>query len=192
MNHERRAFQMTTSAGVPSAVADIKWNDPASSPVADTKTARKAVFDGCGFDANVMVVSRTVYEVLKQHNEIKAAIKISSEDSRWPQLLAALFDVEQLVVAKAVINNAPEGQDADVSEIWDDSVVLAHVDLSEDLKAVSFGRTFIVADEENPSGVTVEAYRQEELKSTVVRARQMTDEKLTAPAAGFCLKDVLA
>jgi hypothetical protein len=192
VNHELRVKAKATSADVPKASPAVKWDDAASNPMDDVKAARKAVFDGCGFDANVMVVGREVFEALKSNLAIKDRIKISDKDSRWPQLLGVLFDVEQFVVAKARVNLAQEGQALDMGLVWGDSVILAHVDTLEDFKAVSFGRTFIHGDEKNPLGVTVEVYRQENISSNVVRAEQMTDEKLTAPAAGFHLEDVLS
>jgi hypothetical protein len=129
--------------------------------------------------------------VLKRHPKIQAIIKISDGDSRWPALLAALFDVDKFAVAKGAVNMANEGQAFSLSEVWAANVVLAHVDSTEDLQAPSFGRTFIVTDEESPDGISVETYDEEVISSLAVRALQHTAEKLTGAALGYRLYGVL-
>jgi hypothetical protein len=207
LGHEIRVQAMTTDASVPSAAIAVPWKDGASDPVGDVTTARNAIFGASALEANVIAMSRSVYEALKAHVAIKAAIKLSDSDARWPALLAALFDVDRLIVARAVVNNAQEGQAIQVSEIWAGSVVVAHVDTNEDFEAPSFLRTFMVVDkpeqaddletvtkqilspgEAEMEGVNVELYRQENISSTIVRAEQWTAEKLTAPGCGFVLK----
>jgi hypothetical protein len=192
--HELRVHDLATSATVPSAVVAIPWNDPASDPLGDVNAARKGVFYGCLQEANVMTISRTVFDTLKHHPEIKDVIKISDNDARWPQLLAAYFDVDRLLVARGIVNTANEGQAVNLSEIWGEDVILAHVDDNPDgdLKTPSFGRTFAVVDEnEKPQGVKVSYYNQTKLKSTIVRADAWTDEKIAAPNGGFRLANVL-
>jgi hypothetical protein len=116
-----------------------------------------------------------------------------------------LFDVEHLIVVKAVLNSAPEGQPLAVEEIWGDNVTLAYVDRSEDQEALSFGRTFVwsvpeselseseteTLSDEAKTGVRATSYMTNDQVSLVVRAEQNTDEKLCAPKAGYVLEDVL-
>lgn len=208
--HELRVQAMTTDPSVPNAPVLVPWLNAASNPVDDISTARTSIFNASALEANVIISSRMVYEALKAHPGIKGVIKLSDKDSRWPQLLAALFDVDRFVVARAVVNNAQQGQAIQVSQIWGGSVVVAHVDPSEDFEAPSFMRTFMVADrpdqeddletvakdllspsEAELEGVNVGLYRQENIKSTIVRAEQWTAEKLTAPGCGFVLQNVL-
>jgi len=119
LNHETRTFQIATSADVPSADIAVAWNTADASPAEDIAAARQAVFESCGLEANVITLPRSVFEALKQNPKIKDAVKISDKDTRWPELLAALFDVDRVVVARAIINNANEGQPIDVAEIWE-------------------------------------------------------------------------
>jgi hypothetical protein len=192
--HEIRAQQMATAASVPGAALSIPWTDSTSDPVTDVNAARKAVFYGCGLEANLITLPRAVFEALKLHPKIKEKIKISGTDSRWPQMLSALFDVDRVVVARALVNNANEGQTISAAEIWGASVIVAHVDdqpEAQDLQAPSFGRTFIVAGDATPLGVQVEHYDVPKIKSLIIRASQWTDEKITAPKAGYHLKNVL-
>lgn len=223
LSHEQRVQALTQDPSVPTAAVVAPWTDAASDPIGDVLTARNAVFNASALDANLITMGRSVYEALKHHPAIRAAIKLSDSDARWPQLMAALFDVDRLVVAKAVVNNAQQGQAIQVSEVWGGSVIVAHVDMANDFEAPSFMRTFIVADpgdaqetdytlpastntseqidewaksllsgisdEEDP--VSVSLYRQEGIRSMIVRAEQWTDEKITAPGCGFVLQHTL-
>jgi hypothetical protein len=194
LNHEIRTFGIATSANVPSAAIVTPWNTADGDPVTDISVARQAVFESCGLEANVVTLPRSVFEALKKNPTIKAAIKISDKDTRWPELLAALFDVDRVIVARAIINNANEGQPLDVAEIWGASVIVAHVDDQpdlQDLQAPSFGRTFIVADEQKPLGVEVDTYVDQRISSVIIRAQQWTAEKLTGAKAGFHLKNTI-
>jgi hypothetical protein len=176
---------------VPSATVATPWTDVNSDPIGDVAAARQQIFNGSSMDANVMTAAWTVYEVLKRHPKIQAIIKISDGDSRWPALLAALFDVDKFAVAKGAVNMANEGQAFSLSQVWADNVMLAHVDTTEDLQAPSFGRTFIVTDEESPDGISVETYDEEVLSALGVRALQHTAEKLTGAMLGYRLYGVL-
>ena len=138
-----------------------------------------------------MTVSRAVHETLKDHPVIKAMIKISSKDSRWRQLLAALFDVERFEVSKGVVNIANEGQADEPKRDLADNVMLAHVDFTGDLMAPASAARSSVTDEETPDGVSVETYGEELIAAATVRASQQTAEKLTGPGCGFRLYGVM-
>lgn len=73
-------------------------------------------------------------------------------------------------------------------------MIVAHVDDQpdmQDLQSPSFGRTFIVADAQRPDGVEIDSYTANRIGSTVIRAQQWTAEKLTAPKAGYHLKNTI-
>ena len=142
--------------------------------------------------ANTMVISRTVFEVLKQHPQIVEKIKYSQNAILTAQLIAAVFEVEQLLVAGGIENTAQEGQTITADFLWGKSVVLAHVEDTPDLMAPNFGRTFGWTGEVGQDGVLVESYRQDNIRSDVHRARQDVDEKIIGAKAGYHLSAVLS
>ena len=192
LGHELRVKALATSAPVSSAAVAIPWTNPVSDPLSDVAVVRQAIFVACAREPNVMTVPRTAFETLKAHPSIKALVKISTADARWPDLLAGVFDVERFAVARGTVNAANEGQPISLTEIWEDSVMLAYVDQTEDLRAPSFGRTFIVTDEDNPFGVKIEAFANDPNKALMVRASQITAEKLTALKCGYRLYGMLS
>ncbi|HMJ88985.1 MAG TPA: hypothetical protein VK530_04180 [Candidatus Acidoferrum sp.] len=202
LGHEMRVRDMATSAAVASASPGVKWNDAGSDPVTDINAARNDVFTSTGLEANLITLPRNVYEALKENAAIKSLIKIDSRDSRWPEMLAALFDVERVAVGRAVVSGQAEGQELlSVQEIWGDSVMVARAVQEQNLKAPTFARTFLWAmpkherdssiELSNENGVAVCEYEKDEPPGTTIRANQHTDEHLVAPLLGFHLSDVL-
>jgi hypothetical protein len=191
IGREARSAALATGPNVPTAAPAILWSDPNADPFSDVAVGRQAVFYGCGREANVMTAGRETFEVLKKWAMARGLIKISDSDARWPQLLAALFDVERFVVARAVSDLANDGQAPNPEQIWGDSVIIAYVDQLGDFHEPSFGRTFC-ADKKTNLGVTLFGYLQTNIKAGIVRAEQTVAEVLTAPAAGFHFHNVLA
>ena len=108
------------------------------------------------------------------------------------QLLAEYFGVDRVLVAGGVYNNANKGLAKSIARIWSSSYAMLCVTSSggQDLREPSLGRTFMWT-QDSPTPVVVESYREEQIRSNVIRARQNTAEKLTMKAAGYLLKGVL-
>lgn len=203
---EQRVNTLCTGNAVPAAAVATPWTDPNSDPLGDVKAGREQIFYASAQEANVMTVSRDVYEVLKNNPQIKGMVKLSDGDARWPQLLAALFDVERFVVARGVVNQGNEGQANNLSLIWGDNVMLAHADTSADFKAPNFGRTFSfeedlsdrevaklnsLAKDAVALGIRLSNYEEVKIASGVIRAEQITAEKITGAILGYRLHGVL-
>lgn len=191
LNHELRCYDKATSAAVPSSTPSTKWDQAGATPIADIDAAREIIHTNCGMDANTLVMSRDVFNVLKERADILDKIKYTQKGIITADLLAAVFGVDRVVVAGAQINTAPEGQTMAVSKIWGDSVVLAHVNTAQDLKAPNFGRTFNWAKESGTNGIQIKSYREDNIDSDIHRACQHTDEKLIGAECGYHLSSVL-
>lgn len=192
LNHELRCHAKATGADVPTSSPTTKWGDPAANPIGDVDAAKEVIHDSCGLDANVMVISRTVFNILKERTDILEKIKYTQAGVITADLLAAVFGVDEVRVAGALTNTAAEGQAAVASKIWGESVVLAHVSKAQDLKAPNFGRTFNWAKMSGPKGIQIKSYREDKIDSDVHRACQHTDEKLVGAACGYHLSSVLS
>src|SRR5207302_3969419 len=182
-----------TGASVPTSSPTTKWNAAGSDPIGDVDAAKTNIQKNCGLEANVMVVNRDVFLVLKEHVKITAKIQYVERAIVTADILAAVFGVEELIVAGSLQNTAQEGQAVSPNYIWGDSVILAHRESAQDLMVPNFGRTFAwVGGEVGAEGVAVQTYRQDEISSDVHRAFEDVDEKLVGPKAGYHLSDVLA
>ena len=192
MAREHRVKALAISASVPSSSPTKKWNEADADIFGDIDTVKEVIEKGCGMMPNVIVVSRIVFNVLKDHPSIIDRIKYTSNKSVTPEVLAALFDIDRMIIAGTIHNSAVEGQALNPAYLWGDSVILAHTETAQDLQAPSFGRTFVWTGETGPEGVLVETYRDDARRSDIHRVRHDIDEKLCGPSLGYHLSDVLA
>lgn len=103
-----------------------QYNDYANSdPLADAKTARLAVRNGCGLPPNVAAMDWAVANTLAYHPGILEALGFTM--NRAGQLsdaeLAKALGVEKLLIAKAVYNSAKEGQADSLGAVWGKHVI---------------------------------------------------------------------
>ena len=83
-----------------------------------------------------------MYQQLKNHHDILDRIRYTEKGIVTPDLLAALFDVDQVVVAWAVKNSAAKGATEANSFILGKGALLAYRAPRAGLKTASAGYTF--------------------------------------------------
>jgi hypothetical protein len=70
--------------------------------------------------------SREVYDGLAENPSILEAIKYTNLGSLTPELLARMFEVDELYIADGVVNTAEKGQAESISRIWGKDFVLGY------------------------------------------------------------------
>jgi hypothetical protein len=102
-----------------------RWNNTANSdPIADVKAGREAVRSTVGVYPNVMEIGPEVFNALAEHPKIVEKIKYSQRGIITAELLAAIFDIQTVVVGKAVgFNDAGDT----ATDFWGKHAVLAYV-----------------------------------------------------------------
>lgn len=112
--------KLTTLAGA------TLWSDFASStsqPVQNVETAKEAIRTQTGKRPNTMVMGAAVFAQLKQHPIVRDFIKYTQRSVATPELLAALFGIEQVYVGDAIYSN---DAGTTMTDVWGKSVVLAY------------------------------------------------------------------
>ncbi|PIQ25414.1 hypothetical protein COW20_15245 [bacterium (Candidatus Blackallbacteria) CG13_big_fil_rev_8_21_14_2_50_49_14] len=99
-----------------------QWSDASSKPSSDIETAREAIRTKTGLYPNVAIISAAVFSVLKTHPQIIDRIKYTGRDSVTAQMLAALWDIDQVHVGKAVYAD----ESGAFTDVWGKDVVLAY------------------------------------------------------------------
>lgn len=100
-----------------------KWSDAAGLPSSDIEAGRNAIRATTGQYPNVAILSASAYEVCKVNPSIVERFKYTSTDSITPAMLAALWDIPEVLVGKAI-----SADDAgDFSDVWGNNAVLAYV-----------------------------------------------------------------
>lgn len=103
------------SGGVPGTGSTPYWSDDANGdPFTDIEVGQTTILQNTGYLPNKLVVSWPVYQALRKHPLVIDRIKYTMGGGAMsanitPALLASAFDVEEVLVARAVYNSSPEG-----------------------------------------------------------------------------------
>lgn len=196
----RVASQITSGSNLGSygtLTGTDQWSDYANSdPISDIETGKESIRSTTGLDTNLMIIGKSVYQKLIHHPDILDRIKYVQKGIVTADLLAAVFDVEKILIGTAIKNTAAEGLTDSFSDIWGKHVVLAHTTKTPDpdgrdpslgysfrWEAPLLGGAAWAAEIWNdPDGGNYENRR----------IQYFQNEKLTASALGYLLIDVIA
>jgi hypothetical protein len=135
-----------TSSGTPGSATPAYWNDDANGdPFTDISVWQDTVLQNTGMEPNVLVLSRPAYSALRKHPLVIDRIKYTSPayaGKITPQLLAEAFDVEKVVVSKAVYNSAQEGASDSFNFVVGKHALLCYAAPEPGLMVPSAGYTF--------------------------------------------------
>lgn len=177
--------QLTGVSGSPSTNQFKQWNDPASTPIEDVQNARTTVhLSSGGFAPNKMVMGRSVYNALKVHPDILDLIKYQGTPANPAQVtlnaLAALFDLDEVVITEAVYNTALEGAANTFSYVSDKAALLVYTPASAGLNVPASGYTFNWTGlfGSGAAGFSVKSFRMEWLNSLRIEVEQAYDMQI--------------
>ncbi len=101
--------------------------------------------------------------------------------------------MDNILVAGGTKNTANEGQSASLSEIWDDEYCwIGRVATTADFREPCIGRIFHWAGDGSQEEGLVESYRDETVRSDIVRVRHDVDEVVLHTACGGLLDNITA
>lgn len=176
------------------------WSDyTASDPIEDIETAKETILAATGREANTLVLGYQVFRKLKRHPEIIDLIKYTnSVDGRTvtPELLAAMFDVERVLIAKAIKNTAVEGETAAYSFVHGKHALLLHVADNPGLLTPSAGYTLVWRGVHqggtgmNDIGIT--RFDIPEIRATRVEGQIAFDNKIVGTDLGYFFSGAVA
>lgn len=175
-----------------SATPSVLWDNANSTPIEDVRTAKRTVLGNTGFEPNVLVLGKKLYDVLCDHPDVIDRIKYGQTAGApanvTTQSLAALFGVSRILVAKAIQNTAAEGATAAYSFIADqESALLAYAAPAPGLLTPSAGYSFVWAGAPgaNQAGITMKTFRDERMESDIVEGNAWYDHKVVATELGY-------
>lgn len=169
-----------------------RWDDDAIDPVTDVETARAAIVDGTQQMPNTLILPFDVYQKVRNNPNVTDRIAYSRLGVFGPQELAQLFDVERVLVPRSVKNTATTGQPASLESIWGKDALMLYVPPRAGLKTIAPLMTFVWSQGAGTRGTSVQTWREEARKSTMVRVQKYYDVKLTAPSAAYLIKNAIS
>lgn len=164
------------------------WSDlAASDPIGNIETAKDAVRAATGKRPNTIVMGAAVMKSLRQHSKVIDRIKYTGRDVPTPELLAALFGVQRVLVGDAIYANDAGTQFTDV---WGKDVVVAYTELGSvaDMGAPSYGYTYTLQG----YPLAEESYYDRNTKSWVYPVTRAEAPVLASASAGYLITNAVA
>ena len=170
------------------------WSDAASDPIGDVSQWQIDFRRLTGFKANKMVIGAEVMKALKNHPDIIDRIKYTQRGIVTEDLIATLFDVDQLYVSYATLANTPQlndGPSQDAGATYDfitnsKAALLCYSTSTPSLLTPTAGYTFTwngyLAG--NSQGIRIKRFRMEPIASDRVEAEMTYDMHVVADDMG--------
>ena len=179
-----------------------QWSDYANSdPISDIEEGKAAILAGTGFEPNKITVGNDVWRYLKNHPDIidRLGMGGSSSETRvvTRQAVAAIFELEQVLVAKAVKATSAEGATVAMGMVHGKHALLSYSPPSPSVEVPSAGYTFAWTGL-NPGagvagvpGLAVSRFREDLKKADKIEAEMAWDNKVTGSDLGYFFPSVV-
>lgn len=131
-----------TEADPLSATERVKFDIETSTPIEDIAAEIVYMASQTGYRPNKIAMSPSVFYALKNHPDILDRIKYTEKGIVTADLLAALFEVDEVHVAWSVVNSAVSGAANSIDFVMGKHLLLCHVAKRPAKKTPSAGYIF--------------------------------------------------
>tara|TARA_R110002153_G_scaffold54447_6_gene151684 strand:- start:2029 stop:3018 length:990 start_codon:yes stop_codon:yes gene_type:complete len=176
-------------AATPTGTQFLRWDVAASTPIEDVRAGVRAVQVSTGFRPNRMVLGRAVYDALLDHPDIVGRLdrgQTSGPAMVAREALAALFEMDEILVMDAIENTANEGAANVHAFIGGSNALLLYTPASPGLMIPSAGYTFTWNGLMGGGALAtrIKRMRMEHLESDRIEIQMAFDQKLVAADLG--------
>jgi hypothetical protein len=192
---------VTGSTSYSAGSTTYKWSDYVesttynSNPITDVELAKATVLQTTGYEPNTLVLGYAVFQTLKNHPLLVDRYKYTQAGAIVTEdLLAQLFGVDRVLVAKAVVNSGKEGSNSQSYNFTvGNNALLCYTAPNPGLMTPSAGYTFMWTGVSGGLGTTVgvSRFRMEELKADRVEGEVAFDNKVVAADLGYFWSSII-
>lgn len=175
----------------------LQWNDAASTPIEDVRQGKRFVGESTGFRPNVLVLGRSVFDTLLDHPDIVG--RLDRGQTQGPAManreaLAALFEVDEVLVMDAIQNTATEGQTASHSYIGGKHALLCYRAPNPGILTPSAGYTFSWTGflGATAAGTRIKRFRMEPNASDRIEIEMAYAQKRVSEDLGYFFGSIVA
>lgn len=175
----------------------VRWNDASSTPIEDVRMMKRYVLESTGFMPNTLTLGRAVFDALVDHPDIIGRLdrgQTSGPVMANREALAALFEVDEVLVMDAIQNTAKEGATASHSFIGGKHALLSYKPSAPGLLTPSAGYTFNWTGQTGSGneGLRIKRFRMEHLESDRVEIQMAFDQRLISADLGAFFNGIVA
>jgi hypothetical protein len=156
------------------------WDDDAAgTPVKDCDDGKAVVLKTTGFEPNTMILGLEAFNGLKESAIMTDKIKYTQRGVVTAEIMAQVFGVERLFVAKSIVNTAKEGETASMAFNFGKSAWIGYVNPTPAPEMPSAGYTFadVNISEGLGKAVGVRQYREEAERADIYEMELSVDMK---------------
>lgn len=161
-----------------------RWDRADSTPIEDVRKGKRTVQERTGFRPNKMVLGREVYDALLDHPDIVGRLD-AGQTPGGPAMtsranLAALFELNEILVMDSVFNSAVEGAADSLGFIGGKQALLVYSAPTPGLYVPSGGYTFSWTGllGSGALGMRMKRIRDEKRESDMIEIQMAFDQKL--------------
>ena len=172
-----------------------KWSSyTTSDPITDIETGINTILSATRFMPNTMVFGYNTWRYLKHHPDLVDRFKYTTSESVTTDMVARLFGLDRILVAKAIRNTSAEGATAAYAFTHGNHALLAYVNPSPGLLAPSAGYTFrwTGVSEGLGTDIAFRRIRMDHLRSDRVEGEVAFDFKLVGTDLGYLFLDAVS
>jgi len=172
-----------------SLTSTLAWtqNTTLSNPIIKIDSGTSKIISSSGYKPNRLVMVDAAFRGCKEHTSIIDRVKYTSADSVTEKMLAKLFSVDQVLVARGIYESAQEGLTSSPAAIWTNSAWLGYVEPSPGLRKASAAYQFIQQNKGVPYRVT--KWAEDDPEGTWVRVETKFQFKPIATACAYLFID---
>lgn len=186
LNRERRVANLVTStANVTNnetLVGAAQWSDPTSDPQAAARRARNSMRNKAGALPNRLILGWNVFDALRVNPKV---VDYLDGGRATEQDLAEYFEVERVIVARAIYNSAREGLAANLVDLWGNDALFTFQSNVVAADEPSFGYQF------EAQRLAIFRYRDVPVTCDVIRVNEIRAEKITSTRLGYLIKSAV-
>lgn len=175
----------------------LHWSDASSTPIEDIRQGKRYVLEETGFEPNKLTLGKAVYDALIDHPDIVGRIDRGQTDGAARAnlvTLADLFEVEEVLVMKAIKNTSKQGQAAAHSFIGGKHAMLSYAPKTAGLLTPSAGYTFnwsgLVGT--GNDGMRIKRFYLDAIESDRIEIDMSYDQKIVAADLGYFFGAIVA
>lgn len=174
------------------------WSAASSTPIADVRTGARTIAQSTGVRPNVMIMGRAVYDALLDNADIVDRLN-RGQTPVGPALtnrtqLAAIFEVDEILVMDGIVNTAVEGATASHAFIGGKHALLTYRPPAPGIMTPAGGYTFSWTGfmGAGANGTRIKRLRMEPEESDRIEIQGAWTQKLISADLGYFFESVVA
>lgn len=182
------------ASGTPAAGQFLRFDNEASDPIEMVEQWKADISDKTGLEPNVLALGKRVWSKLKNHPAIIERFKYTTSENMSLEIIAALFELEKVIVSRAMVNTAKRGKGITNERVFDKGALLVHAAAAPGIEVPSAGYIFNWTGVSDGLGESIgtRQFRLEHLGADRVESQIAFDNKVVAKSLGLFAADVVS